>query len=214
MLGFYNPFNCAVSCVLSVVSFIFFKMGLRICNRKLIVGVHCELSKVKEAGEVCEVGNCSLTLRDFYNVSLIKKHPVFSKEIKNGTRNKILYAFEEVTETMASTGQLHAYPVLLVMHYKVENYAGHCVAIMPNGVFIDVQKKSYWEPGKDRRIELVNRIDVWKVDEREAKEWQEMCHLKKCRGEGGQCIPNNGECSIDLNEVSRTQENIEEHVDI
>lgn len=198
MLGFNNPFNCAVSCVLSVVSFIFFKMGLRICNRKLIVGVHCELSKVKEAEEVCEVGNCSLTLKNFYDVSLIEENPVFSKEIKDG--DNILCAFEEVSETIAiaNAGQTHAYPVLLVMHYKVENYAGHCVAIMPDGVFIDVQKKIYWEPGKDKRIAIVNRIDVWKVDEREAKEWQKLCHLKKCRGEGGQCIPNNGECSTDM----------------
>ena len=196
MLGFNNPFNCAVSCVLSVVSFIFFKMGLRICNRKLIVGVHCELSKVKEADEVCDVGKCSLTLENFYHVSLIEKNPVFLKKIENG--DDISRVFEEVTETIESAEQPHAYPLLLVMDYKVENSTGHCVAIMPDDDIIDVQRKRYWKPAEDERIALVSRIGVWKVDQREAKEWQKMCHLKKCRGEGGQCIPNNGERSNDM----------------
>ena len=194
MLGFNNPFNCAVSCVLSVVSFIFFRMGLRICNRKLNVGVHCELSKVKEANEVCDVGKCSLTLENFYNVGLIEDKSVFSKEIKDG--DNILCVFEEVTETVKSAK--HAFPALLVMHYKVENSAGHCVAIMPDGDIIDVQRKKCFEPAKDKRIALVNRIYVWKVDQKEAKEWEKMCHLNKCRGEGGQCIPKNEECSNDM----------------
>lgn len=208
MLGFNNPFNCAVSCVLSVVSFIFFKMGLRICNRRLIVGVHCQLSEVKKPGEVCEVGNCSLTFEKFYNISLIKKYPVCSEEIKDG--NDIYCALKKVSETMA--GQPHEYPVLFIMQYKEDQgikYAGHCVAIMPNGVFIDVQKKRYWEPDNDVHINIVKRIDVWKVDESEALEWERMCHLRKCRGEGKECIPDNGECSNDmLIERSQTYENI------
>ena len=172
-------------------------MGLRICNRRLIVGVHCQLSEVKKPGEVCEVGNCSLSLKNFYNVSLIKNHPVFSEEIGDG--GDIFSALEKVNKTMA--GQPHEYPVLFVMQYKQEKgvkHAGHCVAIMPNGVFIDVQKKRYWEPKEDARIDIVNRIDVLKVDESEALQWEQMCHLRKCRGEGKECIPDNGECSNDM----------------
>ena len=195
MRGFNSPFNCDVSCVSSVVSFIFFWMDLRICNRRLILEVHCELSMIKKPGEECEAGNCSLSLENFYNVSLIEQKQVFSKKIGDG--DDINCVINEVIETMA--GQPH--PALFVMQYKVEKgvkCAGHCVAIMPGGAFIDVQKKRYWEPAKDTRIKIVNRIDVWKVDKREALRWEQKCALKNCTGKGTECIPDNGECPIEM----------------
>ena len=115
-------------------------MKLQICNNRFIKEMQCTLSEVP--GEDSKVGNCSLSFKDFYDVGLIEKIPAFFQEI-TGTQNfEIQKAIQSV-----DAGQ---HPALFKMDCK-ENEdgtkrAGHCIALFPGGLFIDVQKRQYWEP--------------------------------------------------------------------
>ncbi len=157
--------------------------------------MHCTLRELPE--EACAVGNCSLSFQDFYNVGLIKETPALSKEIIDA--NKTEGWMQEAIETME--GESH--PALFRMHYKEnedgKKRAGHCMAIMPDGTFIDVQMKQIWEPKHDKRLKSVNLIEVWKIERKAAKDWEEKCGLKKCEIECIVCASDRSECSSELN---------------
>ncbi|XP_028398690.1 uncharacterized protein LOC114522245 isoform X2 [Dendronephthya gigantea] len=170
LTGFVNPFNCKVSCGLSVILFVFFVMGLQVCNRRFI-------SKLSE-----DTVNCSTSLDYFFKNDLLTPGPVGKRFYKLITDDyTVHHALQEAVKT-CMPGE--SYPALLVFHYKKVDgkiRAGHCVAIMPDGVFIDVQKKRYWNPF--HLSEPISHIYVVKVDDFFAKLWVIGCLLCDCEYE-------------------------------
>ena len=184
---FRHPFNCPVSCVPSVVSYIFHKMELRVCNRRFILEMHCLLRELPD--EVCKVGNCSLSFQDFHYVGLFEETPLFVKDISE--YDEVDGYLQEAIEIMKN--EFH--PALFVIKYKEgqdgTTRAGHCMAILPNGIIWDVQMERVWEPKSDKLLKSVNEIALWKVVEKEAKEWEEKCGLRKCKTECTACTSDN-----------------------
>ena len=195
LAGFRNCYYCPVSCVSSVVSFIFFFMGLPVCIRRFEREVQNTLNVLSiECEEEVVVGNCSLAFGDFYNVSIIEKECKISVVITDA--DKIDHHLKRAIEIMK--GELH--PALFIMYYKSgTGRAGHCVAIMPDSKFIDVQEEYYWYPEKDPHWRSVSKIELWKVEEQVAKEFEEKCSLKKC---GNECIRLPPSHSVTSNELN------------
>ena len=175
MPQFREEYYCPVSCVSRVVSFIFDRMELPVCNTRLHKEVQNELCLLSK---FTVVGKCSLAFKEFYDVGLIeKKHTFFAKIENSEERGRRL---KEAIATMM--GESH--PALFRMHYK-ENQdgtkrAGHCLAIMPDGEFIEVKEKCQWKPEQDQLWKSVNLIEVWKVGKKAAEEWEKKCGLKIC----------------------------------
>ena len=139
--------------------------------------MHCTLREL-DPGKICEVGNCSLLFKDFYHVGLIEETQLFVKKI-NGA-DEINCYLKEATEVMKN----ESHPALFVMKYNEEQdgttRAGHCMAIMPSGIIIDVQMGRAWEPNNDKHLKSVSEIAVWKVAKKAAKDWEEKCGFQKC----------------------------------
>lgn len=126
--------------------------------------------------------NCSLSLRYFYDNGILTPGPVGKRFFKYISADyTVHHALQEAVKT-CMPGE--SYPALLVFHYKEINgtiRSGHCVAIMPDGTFIDVQKKRYWSPS--HWDEPISHIYVVKVDEFFARIWVIGCQLFDCEYE-------------------------------
>jgi hypothetical protein len=169
-------------------------MGLPVCVRRFEREVQNTINSLSiECGEECIVEDCSLAFKDFYNVSIIEKESKISEQITDV--DKIDHHLEKAIETM--NGEPH--PALFIMHYRSDTgRAGHCLAIMPDLKLLDVQGEFYWYPEKDPHWRSVNKIEVWKVEEQVAEEFEEKCSVRKC---GSECIrfaPNPGETANEL----------------
>ena len=130
------------------------------------------------------VGRCSLALNYFFKtVRLLIPGPVEKSfcRLITGKYDLNLALKEAVEKCMP--GESH--PALLVINYKQQKgstRAGHCVAIMPDGKFIDVQKKRYWKPHKSEK-HSIRRIYVVKVNKSVAKQLVKKCGLNICEDE-------------------------------
>ena len=135
------------------------------------------------AGKVkSKVEKCSLSLKDFYDVSIIESKPKFSEEITDVDK------IEDHLKTAIETMKEDELPALFRMHYNQEQdgttRTGHCVAFLPKSCkFIDVQKDRYWLPEKDRFWKSVKKIDVWTVNKQVAEEYGKKCGVKNCEKE-------------------------------
>ena len=179
MPRFRKEYYCPISCVSRVISFIFDQMRLPVCNTRLHKEVQKDLCSLSKFSDVdCEVGECSLAFKDFHDVGLIEKKNMFLETIENAEeRGRRL---KQAIATMV--GESH--PALFRMHYKAnqdgEKRVGHCLAIMPDGVFIEVKEKRQWKPEQDKLWKSVNQIEVWKVGKKTAEDWEKKCGWNKC----------------------------------
>ncbi|CAB3980494.1 Hypothetical predicted protein [Paramuricea clavata] len=175
LVRFSIALNCPVSCGYSVVFFILYMMGFRLCIRRFIAEVQCALNnKFREAK--LEVGKCSLSLTEFLKVGLIDE--MFARSITD--EYKIGDALREAKERIQ--GQLH--PAAFMIEYEEgpdgRKPIGHCVAVMPDGKVIDVEEGKYWEANSESRISYIYVVNV---KESEVIEWQHKCALQKCEAE-------------------------------
>ncbi|CAB4013428.1 Hypothetical predicted protein, partial [Paramuricea clavata] len=150
-------------------------MELPVCNTRLHKEVQNELCLLSK---FTVVGKCSLAFKEFYEVGLIEKKHTFLAKIEDAEEGG--RRLKEAIATMV--GESH--PALFRMHYK-ENQdgtkrAGHCLAIMSDGEFIEVKEKRPWKPEQDQLWKSVNLIEVWKVGKKAAEEWEKKCGLKIC----------------------------------
>ena len=170
LAGFNSPFNCKVSCGASVVLFVLFTMGFLVCNLSFI------------SNFPADVTNCSLSLELFHKYGLITPGPVGKRFFKRITEE---YTIDQaVLEAVEICMPGESYPALLVFHYAQKDgstRAGHCVAIMPNGALIDIQKKHYWN--STCCDEPISHIYVAKVDEISAVLWTIGCERGNCERE-------------------------------
>ena len=167
---FVDPFNCDVSCSCSVVLFILYLRGLRLCFRKF---VQSTLGKMSEA--IFEGKKCSSSLDDFCQVGLLEDESVFDEAITDE------YTIDDALRDAREKIKRPA--VLAMERQKGPNGSqpvGHSVAIMPSGKCIDVQNKRYWKPKPDSRI---SHIHVVNVKESALAEWRRKCGLQKCEDE-------------------------------
>jgi hypothetical protein len=88
-----------------------------------------------------------------------------------------------------------SYPAVLAIEYEKNpdgtQPVGHSVAMMPDGKYIDVQERRYWQPTPNSRISHIHVVNVKKS---EITEWQRNCGLQNCKDE---CIVGSTECSND-----------------
>ena len=161
--------------------------------------MQCSLSQV--SGDNPKVGNCSLSFQDFYDVGLTEECPAFLQELKNDTEKF------DIQKAIKSVDGQH--PALVKMDCKQNKdgtkRAGHCIAVFPDGVFVDVQKRRYWEPEPNVLKEFI-RISVWKVQVKIAKDFEKKCGLQKCKLECIVCPSVRADSSGDLKEVKEMEQ--------
>ncbi|XP_028398580.1 uncharacterized protein LOC114522150 [Dendronephthya gigantea] len=170
MAEFNNPFNCSVSCGLSCVLFVFFKMEFQVCTRKFI-------------NMFPRVRCCSLALKHFFQIRLLVAGPKETSFCRSITEDCSLD--RALKEVVSKCMQEESHPALLVIKYRQQNgstRAGHCVVIMPDGEFIDVQKKKYWKPTKSEK-HSIGLICVVKFNMGVAQQWVKKCGLDICEDE-------------------------------
>ena len=140
----------------------------------------------------CEAPKCSFSFYDFKKVGIIEKS-IFDFAVTGG--QKIESGLSKAIKKMKD----ERYPALFLIHKKEKNgrsRIGHGMAIFPDGTFIDVQKGRLWVPESYGFLHNISRIEIWKVDESIAEEWDAECGRDKCRLESNPDF-NDCPCHID-----------------
>lgn len=142
--------------------------------------LQCELDSLSRVDIECEVTKCNFSFEDFRNVGIIENKSIFSFTVTDA--EKIESGLPRAINKMKQ----ERHPALFLIYKKEKNgrsRIGHCVAILPDGKFVDVQKRCYWDPEGDSFLPNISRIVIWKVDESIIKQWDAECGQHTCREE-------------------------------
>ena len=137
---------------------------------------HLQSTLNKIPGERLELDECYRSLTNFHDTGLLEdKEKVFTADITEQ------YTINDALRDARKKLKNQIYPSVLAIEYKESHdgteQVGHCVAMMPNGNYIDVNEKQYWRPTLDCPI---SKIHVVKVEESSVVKWQRNCGLHKC----------------------------------
>ena len=155
---------------------------------------YLQLTLDKTPGKRFGIRKCYQSLADISNAGLLEDKEVFKADISD------TYTINDALRDAREKIKGQSYPAVLAMEYENNpdgtQPVGHCVAMMPDGKYIDVKERRFWKPTLDVGISRIHVVNVKKIS---IVDWQRNCGLHKCQHD---CIVYSNECLSDLNEIN------------